>query len=129
MDKKPIKAKPVFYSVIYQKLKEIAEYYGYNLLIHGSLNRDLDLVAIPWIDDPVSEITLVRRFHKELCNVQYEELESKKGYEFSVLPGGRNNYIINLNRGGRFNNYLDEQWYLDISFTPLIKSNDTNNTN
>jgi hypothetical protein len=43
---------------------------------------------------------------------------------YSVLPGGRANYVINLNRGGRWNQYLDEQWYIDISFTPLpVKSN------
>jgi hypothetical protein len=38
---------------------------------------------------------------------------------YSVLPGGRHSFVINLNRGGRWNQYLDEQWYIDISFTPL----------
>jgi hypothetical protein len=46
----------------------------------------------------------------------YDKAES---FGFSMLPGGRYSYIINLNRGGAWNNYFNEEWYLDISITPL----------
>ena len=35
--------------------------------------------------------------------------------------GGRNSYVINLNRGGSFTDYIDQEYYLDISVTPLVK--------
>jgi hypothetical protein len=121
---KPIKAKPVFYSCCYEPLKAIAKEMGYNLLINGSLNRDMDLVAIPWTEEPKPMIEVVIAFDKYLRGTHYEESSAELGYRYSVLPGGRANYVINLNRGGRWNQYLDEQWYLDISFTPLpLKSN------
>ena len=43
---KPIKVKPMFYSVILEPLKILALEFGYNLVVNGSLNRDLDLILI-----------------------------------------------------------------------------------
>lgn len=120
---KPVKAKPVFYSVCYEPLKVIAKEMGYNLLINGSLNRDMDLVAIAWVDDPSPMIDVVKAFDKYLRGIQFTDESAESGYLYSVLPGGRHAYVINLNRGGKWNNYLDEQWYLDISFTPFHKNN------
>lgn len=114
--KKPIKAKPVFYACYYEPLKEIAQNMGYNLLINGSLNRDMDLVAIAWVDMPRPMLDVVVAFDKYLRGVYFSEESS---YKYSVLPGGRHSFVIDLNRGGKWNNYLDEQWYIDISFTPL----------
>jgi hypothetical protein len=51
---KPIHVKPNFYSYCYESLKDIAKNHGYNLLIHGSMNRDLDLIAVAWVNDPSS---------------------------------------------------------------------------
>ena len=56
---KPTHVKPSFYAFIYEQIKEIAKDYGYNLVLHGSMNRDLDLIAIPWIDNPKPELELV----------------------------------------------------------------------
>lgn len=117
---KPIKAKPVFYACCYEPLKVIAKEMGYNLLINGSMNRDFDLVAIAWSDDPKPMIDVVIAFDKYLRGVHYTEESANSGYMHSVLPGGRNSYVINLNRGGHWNQYQDDQWYLDISFTPVI---------
>jgi hypothetical protein len=52
---------------------------------------------------------------------QEEENILEKYYMYSRLPGGRSSYVINLNRGGQFNGYLDEQYYLDISITPFLR--------
>lgn len=116
---KPIKAKPSFYARCYFNLKEIALTFGYNLVLHGSLDRDLDLIAIPWVDAPGDELEMIREFEMYLTGRIH--VGGAEQYMFSVLPGGRNSYVINLNRGGRFNNYVDEEWYLDISVTPIIK--------
>lgn len=119
---KPIKAKPHFYAHCFQGLIEIAKAKGYNLLLHGSMNRDLDLVAVPWIDDPATHIELLDSFCEFLGVPLQRDPDDKPAYLYSVLGGGRHSYVINLNRGGRFNGYIDEQYYLDISITPLIKA-------
>lgn len=36
------------------KIRRLAESVGYGLGVHGSLERDLDLIAAPWIDEAVS---------------------------------------------------------------------------
>ena len=118
---KPIKAKPQFYSVVLQSLQEIARPMGYNLVVHGSMDRDLDLISIAWVDDPKPEIELVIELDKYLRGISYREDCAESGYMFKVLPGGRRSYVINLNRAEKWNDYTDQQYYLDISFTPQIK--------
>ena len=113
---KPIHVKPIFYAHCFESLKVIAKKYGYNLVLHGSMNRDLDLIAIPWVDNPKDEFEMIQLFHLHLTGFTSD---SKEHYMFKVLPGGRKNYVINLNRGGSFNHYVDEQYYLDISVTHL----------
>ncbi|MDE3249843.1 MAG: hypothetical protein KGO82_14355 [Bacteroidota bacterium] len=120
-EQKPIAAKPVFYATAYLPLKEIAREKGYNLLINGSLNRDMDLVAIPWSDEPAKEVDLIKAFDLYLRDTCYADGCEEHGYMHKVLPGGRSSWVINLNRRIRWNNLTDEQWYLDISITPFIK--------
>lgn len=33
-----------------EPIREVARHHGYAIAVHGSLARDIDLVAIPWID-------------------------------------------------------------------------------
>jgi hypothetical protein len=42
-------------------LSECAREVGYALAVHGTLGRDLDLVAIPWTEDAVSAEALILR--------------------------------------------------------------------
>lgn len=122
---KPIKAKPHFYSVCFQGLQKIARDFGYNLLIHGSMDRDMDLVAVPWINEPKTHLELLEAFSNYLGVPIPIDQDNKPHYMYNVLPGGRHSYVINLNRGGKFNSYLDAQYYLDISITPLNKTQTT----
>lgn len=80
----------------------------------------MDLVAIPWTDEPTEHYDLLDAFCEFLGVLKQRDPEDNPAYMHSVLPGGRDSYVINLNRGGRFNGYLDAQYYLDISFTPLL---------
>lgn len=84
------------------------------------MNRDLDLIAVPWVDDPKDELLLIQQFDVYLTD---SFAPDKSDYMFSVLPGGRNSYVINLNREGMYKGDEDPQYYLDISFTPLLVSN------
>ena len=74
---KPIHVKPSFYSYCFEALKEIALNYHYNLVLHGSLNRDLDLIAIPWQDKVGNKEEMVDEFVTYLgakLQLQYNEI-------------------------------------------------------
>lgn len=118
---KPTKVKPGMYALFYEHLKHIAKEYGYNLVLHGSLDRDMDLIAIPWVDDPRPEEEMIKKFMLYLTGRIQSTHEGKVLY--TVLPGGRHGYIIELNRGnkrGEWMRFEDEQYYLDISVTPKV---------
>lgn len=130
---KPMHVKPNIYTYFMEGMKEIARENGYNLLVHGSMNRDLDLIAVPWVDEPACfPFELVQKISAYLNNETYvrpfercEDKESRLAH--SWLPGGRENFTISMARHEEWNNWKkDEQYYLDISFTPLVKHVDTN---
>lgn len=119
---KKIKARPNFYASCFEILKETAYDSGYNLIMHGSMNRDLDLIAIPWRDDPKDELEFIKQLDVILTG---KDKETKDEYMFSVLPGGRNSYVIDLFRLDK-ETWVDFQYYLDISITPLVLSDEQN---
>lgn len=119
---KPIQAKPGLYTIFYEHLKQIALEYGYNLIVHGSLQRDLDLIAIPWIDNPRPEQDMIKDFQKYLTGGTL--IMPNGEVYFTTLPGGRHAYVIELNRGdkrGEWVRFEDAEYYLDISVTPIVK--------
>ena len=113
---KTVAIRPRLYTMYFQSLMEIAREKGYNLLINGSLNRDLDLVAVPWIDNPKPEMELIQAFDMYLSG---KHVTNPEYYMHKILPGGRSAYVINLNRF-RDKDGIDPQYYIDISITPLL---------
>lgn len=94
------------------------------------MNRDLDLIAVPWTDEPKEEIEMINALVKYLGGKILLVGEPLSSYQ--RLAGGRHAYVINLNRGGYKRNELDEiaepieyiqdpQYYIDISVTPFVK--------
>lgn len=117
---KTIQVKPGLYTIFFEHLKQIAETYGYNLVVHGSMNRDLDLIAIPWVDNPKPEQEMIKDFQEYLTGIHLTD--SKGDVPFTVLPGNRHSYVIDLNRGdkhGEWVRFEDSQYYLDISVIQL----------
>ena len=77
---KPRKMRPQLYAVYYDGLHEIARDMGYNLLVHGSMNRDLDLVAVAWVDEPKSHMEVLHAFCDFLGAVKFNDAYiSRKG--------------------------------------------------
>ena len=98
---KRVKAKPLVYTCIFEILKRIALTYGYNLLLSGSLERDLDLVAIPWIEDCESEKKMIADFSKAVNMLKLDGslLSSFKSIaEASVKTGIKYHGIYNACR-------------------------------
>ncbi len=120
--KKPTIIKPSLYTYYFLQLKELALEFGYNLVIHGSMNRDLDLIAIPWVNDPKPQLEMIKSLADWIGGSVDESI-------IGTLPGGRTSYVINLNRGGYKKNaegliidpleFVDDpEYYIDISVTP-----------
>lgn len=116
---KPIHVKPAIYAHYYYDLKEIALKYGYNLVLHGSLNRDLDLIAIPWSKEIKPHLDMIEEFAIHLGGYMINEAEETRE-AFAKSHNGRRWYGINILRGEKSNNYIDPQYYLDISVTPAV---------
>lgn len=119
---KQIKVKPMFYSVILEPLKKIAIEFGYNLVIHGSMNRYLDLVLIPWVDKCTDSDAVIKVFAEFLgAKIIMQDEKGKSSLSKVIFNGaGRKSYLINLNRNDRFKEWVDKEYYLDISVTPKV---------
>ena len=123
MDNKPIHAKPSYYAIMFEPLKEISLKYGYNLVLHGSLNRDMDLIAIPWQEN----IGDVDEMINEFCEYVGGELNDECT---NITFHGRKHYVIDVFRGGyvqgsgfsRLTYLKDPQTYLDISVIPSVNN-------
>ncbi|UFH59852.1 hypothetical protein [Sulfurovum mangrovi] len=97
------------YVAFYPMLCEIAKSCGYSLAIHGSVQRDFDLVAIPWIEEANTQEALVEKLAKyadDVMGVAFLGKDIIDGPE--EKPHGRVAYSIQLGNGA----------YLDISIMP-----------
>ena len=118
---KPIHVKPSYYAIMFEPLKSIALKYGYNLVLHGSLNRDMDLIAIPWQE----QLGCIDDMIKEFCEYIGGKINNDITHN---APHGRKWYVIDIYRGGYLEGdgfdeivyHNDPQFYLDISVTPFI---------
>lgn len=64
IDKPPARTNAPLYANVYSTLVPIARAHGYALAVHGSMARDLDLVAVPWVEQPQPAADMVAAFAK-----------------------------------------------------------------
>lgn len=76
-----------FYAVTYAELSRVARDKGYALCLHGSLRKDLDILAVPWVEKAASEDELVKAI-----------VEAAGGALISIgdKPHGRRSFTIVL---------------------------------
>ena len=103
-----------FYPLYYVSLAKTCREHGYALAVHGSMIRDLDLVAIPWTEEASPEEVLIRALIKnhglmEGNLAQKEKPHGRKGYVFIGFGGEETGYIdlsvISIRQKSR-----DERW-------------------
>lgn len=99
-----------WYVMAYVGLDRIAWRLGYALALHGSMARDLDLVAIPWTEDAESPEKLIEAFVKFVIK-KADGVEMKPPLP-ELKPHGRLAYVIPIG-------YATGH-YLDISIMPLL---------
>ena len=99
--KKPAPSKAPYYCALYPELARIAREHGYALAVHGSLQRDFDLIAIPWVDRPSDPEVVIAAFLEAYTLKRVGGLESK--------PHGRLVQTLALSWGESF---------IDLCFMP-----------
>lgn len=97
------------YAAFFPILAEIAQKRGYALAVHGSLNSDMDLVAVPWTIHAVSADELVEAFRlyaSQTMAMMFSGSTTLDGPE--QKPHGRQAWSIIVGNGA----------VIDISVTP-----------
>jgi hypothetical protein len=111
---KPVKYLAPAYAFLVPTAMEVARPLGYAVATHGSMNNDLDLIAVPWTFDAVDPIELVVAitqrttiFYKTTDDGQYIK-DSKDTHvtylnreDYQEFPHGRVAWCIQLGNGPR----------------------------
>jgi len=113
----PVPARAAAYCALYPILLQICKDHGYTLAIHGSLHRDFDLVAIPWIEKASSGLKLIKAIKKATRLVTQSDNTDHLIPDCSpgIKPHGRLSYSLHVTNRGMYGGYLD------ISVMPLNK--------
>jgi hypothetical protein len=100
---------PVF-ATMYRGLCDRARSHGYALAIHGTMNMDFDLVAIPWTNEASNPYVLIQSL-AELVNILDGNIDhGLYKEEPEIKPHGRLAWLLLLGSGAA----------LDISVMPRI---------
>lgn len=99
---KPATYAPVYAAALYPGLAMICREEGYCLAVHGSLQRDFDLICIPWIATPSTPQAVVDRIVKSFDIRQIGNPGLKEH--------GRMAWTISIGHG---------ECALDLSFMPI----------
>lgn len=115
--KEPIPARAAAYCAFYPMLLQIAKDHGYTLAVHGSMHRDMDLIAIPWIEEASDALTLIRAMKEATNTVTHNETMDHLVPDMDprLKPHGRLAYVLHVTNKGMYGGYFD------ISVMPKIK--------
>ena len=94
------------YLGLYPVLVEVAREHGYALAAHGTISRDLDLVAIPWIDAACQPNELVGALGDRIKFTTHP-FDGARGPV--TKPHGRLGWTIGLDNGA----------FIDLSVMPM----------
>lgn len=75
---KPRPSYAPLYCGIYPELAEKFKAHGYALAIHGSLQRDFDLIAVPWIEKPSDPECIIKELEDEFALKPIGEPEERE---------------------------------------------------
>jgi len=73
----------MFYRFVLPKIRGAARDCGYAIGLHGSVRRDLDLIAVPWVLTHVDKDTLASAIQEAACGLKSES------YTWEQKPCGR----------------------------------------
>lgn len=103
-------ASPACYAVLYPALVAVARSKGYALSVHGSMTRDFDLIAVPWVPEAAEAEELIMALKAEcggvFTTVYMDEICSTTK-QATAKPHGRRCWSIHLTEQGAAGPYLD----------------------
>lgn len=82
---------PLYAAALYPDLAKIFQKHGYALAVHGSLARDFDIIAIPWVEHPSAKEVVIDDIHNTFAVRMIGEPEEK--------PHGRLAYTLSVGFG------------------------------
>lgn len=68
--KNKIGLKRIYLSIL-PTIRKVARKSGYAIGLHGSLTRDMDIIAVPWTEKCVKPATLAWRISKAVCQYRF----------------------------------------------------------
>lgn len=104
------------YASIYSMLIPIAREHGYALAIHGTMARDLDLIAVPWTENACDPLTLIKVLKAATGTItHHQEMDHYfPDCDPTEKPHGRKAYSLHFtNRGA-------QGCYIDVSVMPRV---------
>lgn len=107
-DGKALKPLPGYFAIYYQCLAKRALELGYALAVHGTMARDLDLIAVPWFDWSVSNEAFVEAIREHVSGEIVEHPSPDVERQGGLRPHGRRVWSIQLGGGP----------YIDLSVMP-----------
>lgn len=94
---------PVYAAALYPELAKVFQRHGYALACHGSLARDFDLVAIPWVEAVAKPETVL----EDVLQTFALKLVGEAGQHWH----GRVAYTLSVGFG---------ECFVDLSFFPKL---------
>lgn len=68
------------YSQVLPRIRKAAKELGYAIAIHGTMTRDLDLLAVPWVDSAAEPLALVKMIADEIDGYVIGDRTDERGY-------------------------------------------------
>jgi hypothetical protein len=103
-DYKETNPRASFYACLLPELRQIAIDHGYTLAIHGSMARDLDLIAVPWAEQVQDHEIMVDKMLQAIGGTIFGAMLPQPGDK----PHGRIVYTLSI---------LGD-WFIDLSVIP-----------
>ena len=93
MSKPTANMMPALYSHLLHDIQVICKTCGYAIAVHGSMQRDLDLIAVPWTKRAAKPATLVKRLCEGLgvapdAGSPYEKSHGRIVYTLLMMGHG-----------------------------------------
>lgn len=109
-DHKAMRSPPPVYALMYPALAAVARKHGYALAVHGSMTRDFDLVAIPWVGDAGDPLPMVEEMKAVVEGVwtkhDWDDVGTTLAHS-TMKPHGRRSWSIHLTNKGCNGPYID----------------------
>jgi hypothetical protein len=102
------------YALLLATLRDVARKHGYALAVHGTMMRDLDLIAAPWTEEATDDETLARALCAaiggKIYGAMHDGKTDKVDYNPVQRPHGRKGWVIHIGGGP----------YLDVAVMPRL---------